>query len=167
MYTGGKDSCYALHLAVAQGFEPVCLVTLRPRGWESLLFHYPGLDLVKLHAEALGLPLLEVEAGDDEYSALVQALRTARSVCGCRYVSSGALLSHSQRVRFVMAGAEAGVTLYAPNWGRRHDRYLVELVEAGIEFIIVSVQAYGLPVSLLGRPVTREMVESRAARPRH
>ncbi len=124
-----------------------------------MLFHYPGLELVKLHAEALDLPLLEAPVSSDEYLSLVHALRKAKTVCGCSYVSSGALLSHSQRVRFIMAGAEAGVRLYTPSWGRDQAKYLIELVNAGIEFILVSIQAYGLPPSLLGRIVDRSLAE--------
>jgi ABC transporter with metal-binding/Fe-S-binding domain ATP-binding protein len=159
LYTGGKDSCYALHLAVAQGFDAKCLLTVRPRGWDSFLFHYPGIDVVKLHAEALGMRLIEVEAEYDEYKTLVKLLARGRKLCGCSFVSVGALRSDSQRLRFTMAAYEAGVQLFTPNWGRDQASYMRELVRAGIRFILVSVQAYGLTPDLLGRVVDEELVE--------
>ncbi len=159
LYTGGKDSCYALHLAVAQGFEPACLLTVRPRGWESLLFHYPALDLVRLHSRALGLPLLEAEAAGDELEALAALLERGRRECGCTHVSVGALRSDSQRLRFELAAHLAGVRLFAPNWGRDQELYMRELVASGVRFILVSAQAYGLGPELLGRVVDEGLLE--------
>ncbi len=160
MYTGGKDSCYSLHWAVLHGFEPACLITFRARGWDSLLFHYPNVELVRLHSEAMGIPVYYHTVGSgDEYSETRLAFEKASRECGCGLVTAGATASDYQRLRFALAAYEAGLEVLTPIWGVDPEEYMRWLVEDGFVFILTSVQAYGLPPSLLGKPVTREMVE--------
>ena len=159
MYTGGKDSCYSLHWAVLHGLEPACLVTFRAPGWESMLFHYPNVELVRLHSEAMGIPVYYHTVEGDEYRATVEAFREARRRCGCSVIVAGATASDYQRLRFAMAALEAGLEVLTPIWGVDQAEYMRWLVEDGFVFILTSVQAYGLPPEYLGRPVTREMVE--------
>ena len=159
MLSGGKDSVYALHWAVLHGFRVCCLLSMRPRSWESMLFHYPAAALTRLQAESLGLELLEHPVEGDEYRSLVEALRRCRSR-GARGVVSGALLSDYQRLRFAMAAREAGgMRTYTPLWRKNQENYMRSLVREGFTFILVSVQAYGLPTSLLGKPVGPREVE--------
>ncbi len=159
MLSGGKDSVYALHWAVLHGFRVCCILSMRPRSWDSLLFHYPASELARLQAEALGLELLEHTVGDDEYASLVEAFQRCRSR-GARGVVSGALLSDYQRLRFAMAAEEAGgLKVYTPLWRKDQENYMRSLVREGFTFILVSVQAYGLPPELLGKPIGPGEVE--------
>lgn len=159
MFSGGKDSTYALHWAVLHGFQVCCLVTLRPRlGWASMLFHYPGVELTRLQAEALELPLVEGEAGEDEEAGLVEVLRRARGR-GCEAVVAGALLSDYQRLRFAAAAEEVGLRIFTPLWRINQVEYMRSLVREGFKVMVVSVQAYGLPGSLVGRVLDEETVE--------
>ncbi|MDK2908293.1 MAG: diphthine-ammonia ligase, partial [Candidatus Woesearchaeota archaeon] len=41
LFSGGKDSVYALHLARISGFNIRCLIIMLPESNESMLFHYP------------------------------------------------------------------------------------------------------------------------------
>ncbi len=164
LYTGGKDSCYAMHIAYLQGFDIACLITLRVHGWSSLLFHYPHTWITRLHSRALRIPLLEHEVIGDEYSSLVRILHRARSLCGCRYISSGALLSDYQRLRFTMAAFEAGLDPYTPLWRKDQEDYMRRLVREGFRVLVISVQAYGLPSTLVGKVLDEELVEDIIAR---
>ncbi|RLG72167.1 MAG: ATP-binding protein, partial [Thermoprotei archaeon] len=48
LFSGGKDSTYALHLAMLKGLEIVCLITLKPLREDSWMFHYPSVEITKL-----------------------------------------------------------------------------------------------------------------------
>ncbi len=160
LYSGGKDSCYALHWAVLHGFEVAGLVSLKPRGWDSMLLHYPGVELVRLQARALRLPLIYREVGaGDEYESIVDALAEAGGRLGCEGLVTGALLSDYQRLRFAMASMEAGLKIYAPLWRKNQEEYMRWLVRDGFKVMVVSVQAYGLPGELAGRILDEELVE--------
>lgn len=60
LYSGGKDSTYAVWVA-SQRDTPVCLITLLPLRENSWMFHYPNAGWTKLQAEAIGLPQVLVE----------------------------------------------------------------------------------------------------------
>ena len=160
LYSGGKDSNYALHWAALHGFHACCLGTVRPRGWESSLFHYPAVELTKLQAKALGLPLIEVseeEAGGEE-EALLLLMQRCRSR-GAWGIVSGALLSDYQRLRFAAAAEEAGLRSFTPLWRKNQEAYMRSLVREGFRVMVVSVQAYGLPGWLAGRILDEGLIE--------
>ena len=158
LYSGGKDSNYALHWAVLHGFRVCCLATVRPRDWESRLFHYPAVELTRLQARALGLPLLEAAAGVDEEAALKRLMARCRGM-GAWGVVTGALLSDSQRMSFALAAEEAGLRIYNPLWRKNQEEYMRSLVREGFKVLVVSVQAYGLPGWLAGRVLDEQLVE--------
>ena len=163
LYTGGKDSCYALHWTILHGFEIGCLVTLEPPSWESLLFHYPGTRLVRLHAKALGLKLVSGSVGgvgeETELKALKNVLRRAVDVCGCEGVVSGALLSDYQRLRFAVIAEELGLRSYTPLWRVDQAEYMRSLVREGFKVLVLSVSAYGVPEDIVGRVLDGNDVE--------
>ena len=160
LYSGGKDSNYALHWAVLHGFSVCCLGVVAPRGWESRLFHYPGVWLTALQARALGVPriLVEEEAAGGEWEALLLLMERCREG-GAEGVVSGALLSDYQRLRFAAAAEEAGLRSYTPLWRKNQEEYMRSLVREGFVVLVVSVQAYGLPGSLVGRVLDEGLVE--------
>ena len=55
LFSGGKDSTYALFCALQQGYEVKQLVTLEPEP-DSPMFHHPNILLTKLQAKAIGIP---------------------------------------------------------------------------------------------------------------
>ena len=67
MYSGGKDSTFAMYLAEQMGHEIVCLVTVRPEDRASWIFHTPNLSAVPAMAEAMGMELVTaVSDGTEE-----------------------------------------------------------------------------------------------------
>ena len=41
LFSGGKDSCLALHLAREQGYNLGCLICIEPENKDSFMFHTP------------------------------------------------------------------------------------------------------------------------------
>ena len=70
LFSGGKDSTLALHLA-AEKEEVVCLITILSKNKESFMFHTPNIDITALQAEALGLPqITKTTQGEKEKGTL-------------------------------------------------------------------------------------------------
>ncbi len=162
LFSGGKDSTFALHWAVLKGFEVVCLVTLEPARQDSWMFHRPAVQLTRLQARALGLPQVYVETSGEkgkELDDLRRALGKAAESFGVRGVVTGALLSDYQRMNINIVCEELGLKVYSPLWRKDQRRYMRELVEFGFEFIITAIDVYGLSPEFLGRVITRDDVE--------
>ena len=155
LISGGKDSLYALFLSMLHSFEVVGLGTIRPREG-TLLFHEPNVDFVRIHADLLGLPLLEVRGWEEE--ALEDLFCRARDELGVNWVSVGALASDFQRLRFVWTADRCGLKVYAPLWHLKPSRYVKKLVEDGFRFVVVSAGVYELK-DCVGREIGPENVE--------
>ncbi|QGA54579.1 diphthine--ammonia ligase [Sulfolobus sp. E5-1-F] len=161
LYSGGKDSTYALHWAVFKGFEIVCLITLIPKREDSWMFQYPNVIYTKYQAEAMGFRLLTFETSgekDKELEDLKKALIQAKNE-GAVGIVSGALLSDYQRLNISVIAEEIGLKTYTPLWRKTQEEYVRCLVREGFKFIITSASAYGFPFDLLGKEITAEDVE--------
>jgi len=59
LYSGGKDSNYALYWALKQGFEVKYLVSMVSEREDSYMYHVPNIHLTELQARAIGIPLVK------------------------------------------------------------------------------------------------------------
>lgn len=161
LFSGGKDSTYALHWAVSKGFKMAKLVTFIPSRQDSWLFQYPNVRFTNVHSRVLGIPLvmsyLEGVRGEEE-----KKLRSVISdACGeADGIVTGAILSDYQRMRINEAAEYAGLKVFSPLWRKDQGSYLKSLIREGFRFYITSISAYGLPLNLLGKEVNEEIVQS-------
>ncbi len=157
LYSGGKDSNLALVKAM-ECFEVKCLVSLKPKSEESEIFHYPNVELVKLQAEALDIPLISVNCLDDEkesLNALKSGLKRAKKM-GIEGVVTGAIRSTYQATRFQKVCKELNLWCFNPLWLREETSILEEILKLGFETIIVRVA--GLSERFLGVKINREVL---------
>ncbi len=158
LVSGGKDSIYAAYLCDTQGWPVDELVVLRPSDPESLLFHTPNLDLVRLQAEAWGKRCREVPVPGTGEAAELRGLRRAVAD-GSGPVVCGAIESSYQWARLVRVCSEAGRRLYAPLWRKDPVRVVREELAAGLVIRFVHLAAEGLPRSFLGERLTAGAVD--------
>ena len=81
LFSGGKDSTYAAYLVKKYRNEISCLITLISENPESYMFHIPNIELVKLQAESMGIPLIFLETEgvkEEELKDLKEAIEIAK-----------------------------------------------------------------------------------------
>ncbi|KAL8590081.1 hypothetical protein ACOMHN_034312 [Nucella lapillus] len=161
LISGGKDSCFNMVQCVAEGHHIVALANLRPQDKDELdsyMYQTVGHQAIELYAEAMGLPLyrriiqgtalgtgrdyLPQEA--DEVEDLYQLLARIQKEMDIEAVAVGAILSDYQRVRVESVCRRLGLTALAYLWRRQQDELLPEMVQCGMESIIIKVAALGL-----------------------
>jgi diphthine-ammonia ligase len=166
LFSGGKDSSWALYRALERGIDVARLVTVHPSE-ESYMYHVPATRLAGLAAESIGIELLEVEPGDlgaegvadastqgdREIEPLEAALRDldAELDGGLAGVVAGAVESEYQASRIEGVCERLGCELFAPLWHREPGTAAREMLDAGFEIWIIQVAAAGLDESWLGR----------------
>ncbi|RNJ75263.1 MAG: diphthine--ammonia ligase [Nitrosopumilus sp. H8] len=159
LFSGGKDSTYAVHAAQTQGYEVACLLSILGRSEESLLLHHPNIRWTALQAQSMGIPQITAESGsddeDEELESLGALLAQAVERFGIGGLVHGGIRSKFQRDRFGRACSDAGLELVSPLWGADPRLHMESLLDAGFEFLMSSVSAGGLDESWLGRTVTR------------
>lgn len=158
LFSGGKDSTYAIYLAENMGHVVEVLLTFLPQSIDSYLFHYPNIHLTPLQAEAMGRHhIIYPVAGMDEEEALKRALsEVAGRVDG---VVAGALASSYQRERMKRAAEKHGFTVLTPLWGQNPGELLRQMLRNGFEIMVVAVAAAGMDRSWLGRILDEEAVK--------
>lgn len=166
LVSSGKDSIYAMSLMQKQSYEIACIITLRSRNPDSFMFHTPGIDMVRLQAESMGIPLIEQDTEgekEEELKDLKIALEKAKERHHIGGIVTGALCSNYQRERIEKIAGSAGLRVFSPLWHMDQETYMRQLIDEGFEFIITKVSAEGLEKSWLNRPIRQEDVDRLAA----
>ncbi len=170
LFSGGKDSTWALHRALQSDLDVQRLVTVHPEG-DSYLYHVPQTELANLAAESIGIPSYDVfpgefdtdgssvgERGDAELAPLETALRDLDDSLanGLGGIVAGAVESEFQTSRIEAMAHRLDVELFAPLWQRDSVALLEAMLEADFEIRIVKVAARGLDEKWLGRVLDQE-----------
>ena len=153
--SGGKDSIYSCGMALERE-EVACLITVHAKNEESYLFHTPNIGLVRLQAEAAGLPLVQEESAgrkEEELADLGRALDHARERHGIEGVVTGAILSVYQASRIQRLCRERALWCFNPLWHTAQEDYLESLISQGYEVLVSGVFSAPFDASWLGRRI--------------
>lgn len=155
--SGGKDSTYALWLAMRKGHEIMGLLAMIPRREDSWMFHTANIKLVDLFAECAGMPLLKAETSGEREEEL-KDLENALQRFGADGVVTGAIASTYQKSRTDRICRNLGLLSIAPLWGKEPLELMREFLTAGFEAIITSVTAEGFDGGWLGRRIDEKCI---------
>ena len=172
LFSGGKDSSWALYRALEEELNVTRLLTVHPSE-ESYMYHVPETQLARLAAESIGIDLVEVAPGDLEATEAVDAgaqgdaelepleaaLTDLADEIDLAGVTAGAIESEFQTSRIQGMCDRLGIDLFAPLWQRDPEDLAAEMLEAGFEITILQVAAYGLDESWLGRTLDAEAID--------
>ncbi len=166
LFSGGKDSSWALYQAIEQDLPVERLVTVHPAG-DSYMYHVPATELASLAAESIDIPLVDIRPddfgaedvpdasaqGDEELQPLEAALSELATDLdgGIAGLTAGAVESEYQTSRIEAMADRLDAELFAPLWQREPTTLAEEMLAAGFEITIIQVAAAGLDESWLGR----------------
>jgi len=157
LYSGGKDSAYALWWALNQGWDVKYLVNVVSKNKESYMFHVPNVELTELVSESTGIPLIKVNTTGEKEKEVLD-LKKALEKLDIEGVVSGALASEYQRTRIDHICEELNIKSFAPLWHKDQELILRDTSKF-FEFKIVSVSAYGLGREYLGKTVNEKNIK--------
>lgn len=175
LISGGKDSCFASHCALLQGQRIVALANLfTPIELDSWMYQSAATDIVGLYAQTFGVPMYRSPLTsatkphlDEDFSHSDAPMTEINEVellynllyrikldfPSLRGVVSGAILSNYQRVRIEHICARLGLVSLSPLWERDQDALLQEMIDEGMEAVLVKVAALGLDHKHLGKSI--------------
>lgn len=160
LFSGAKDSTFAIYKVMHMGMEVRYLLTLIPRRDDSYMFHHPNIKWTGLQAEALGIELKTKETEGEKEKELEDLKNLIESVKGdVDAIVSGALESRYQRVRIDKICRDIGMESVSPHWKRSMRDYLQEIINMGFEVIVTAVAAEGLDEKWLGRKLDQKMID--------
>ena len=98
LFSGGKDSAFALWWSQMQGWDVAELVTILPESSESWMFHYPAAEWTKLQAEAMRIPWTMIRTKgvkEEELKDLADGLQNLIKKAGIEGIVSGAVRANT------------------------------------------------------------------------
>jgi ABC transporter with metal-binding/Fe-S-binding domain ATP-binding protein len=162
LFSGGKDSTLALHLAIEKGQQIACLITVVSMNKESYMFHTPNVNITKMQAQVLELPLISIDTEghkEEELVDLEQAILQAKTQYGIEGVVTGAVESVYQASRIQKICDKIELKCCNPLWKYNQTSLLEELLRREFTVIISGVFAYPLDVSWLGKTLDQTVIK--------
>ena len=150
LFSGGKDSLYALYLAEKQGVTVDHLITLLPTlPWPSP--HAENIDALKILAQSMGKQLTIVDFKRQE--AFLEALKS---------LEVDALIAGDIAVEAHLAGlkdvcGKLGLELLEPIYGRDTSELFDEIIGLGFKALITGVNLKELGDEWLGFVIGEEV----------
>jgi len=159
LFSGGKDSTYAIYLAQKQGHEVSCLLSVFPKSDESHLLHHPNIRWTKLQSESMHIPQLTITTDSDdtdvELLALETLLQNAKDQFSIEGLVHGGIKSNFQKDKFQTLCSKLDLIAVTPLWNTIPEQYLHDLINSKFDFVMTTVSSDGLDDSWLGKVILK------------
>jgi uncharacterized protein (TIGR00290 family) len=155
-WSGGKDSCAALHRVRAQ-YDVVAMVTMFDAAAARSRSHGLRPEVIAAHAERLNVTQVAGRCTWDSYDDAFHRALDEIAAQQITHVIFGDIMFDEHR-RWAERMCEAsGLTAVEPLWGESTDALFDEWIASGAEALIVTARAKFLDQTWLGRGLSADM----------
>ncbi len=159
MFSGGKDSTFAVDYALEKKWKIEYLLSVKPTRTDCFLFHYATVEHTPKQAEILGLKhkLITCSVADPKLEAdLVRDEILKEPVDAV--VLGGTGLQETQIKSIQQALLPHGIEVFAAHAGQEHDEVMKEMINKGYKFMITQIASDGLNKDWLGKVLDKEIM---------
>ena len=157
-WSGGKDSCYALLLSIAQGVIPRAILNVMNENGKISRSHGLPESLLRQQAQALGLPLIAIPSTWEDYQAnFIKALQKLKAAYAIEGMVFGDIDLQEHRDWEEMVCEKAELKAILPLWQRDRKGLVFEMLDRPIEAIIVSCNEV-MGQGFLGRTIDKSLI---------
>ncbi|HEX6180872.1 MAG TPA: diphthine--ammonia ligase [Chitinophagaceae bacterium] len=157
-WSGGKDSCYALMKARAEGHELKALVNMMNENGRISRSHGLPLAVLTQQAQKMDVPLLAMPTSWNDYrDTFVRTLASAK-LLGVQAMVFGDIDLQQHRDWEEMVCSESGLEALLPLWQQNRRVLVNEMIESGINAMIVSCNTQ-MGERFLARTITHELAD--------
>lgn len=157
-WSGGKDSCFALMQAIHAGYTPTVLLNVLNEAGKISRSHGIPSAILSAQAAAMQLPVHLISSSWEEYEKrFINALQELTAQYQLTHAVFGDIDLQAHRDWEEKVCETAGLTAVLPLWQQNRKVLVEQMLEAGIETMIVSCNTL-MGEAFLGRMLTRELV---------
>ena len=158
-WSGGKDSCFALMQALKEGHEPVALVNMMNENGKISRSHGLPFAILQQQASAMQLPIVATPTTWGEYEAkFLQVLAGVKLAYSIEAMVFGDIDLQAHRDWEEMVCNKSELSAILPNWQQDRKVLVHQMIDAGIETMIVSCNTT-MGEWFLGKVITTEFVK--------
>jgi diphthine-ammonia ligase len=158
-FSGGKDSCLAIYRAIHAGGDAKKLITMFTEDGERSRSHGLHISVVTAQSQAMNIPLLTRATSWNDYGKHFTAALTSVKKEGVKRVVFGDIDLQEHRDWEERACDGVGLHPFLPLWLEERKSLLGEFLELGFCAMIIAVKENVLPISLLGKTLSRTVIE--------
>ncbi|MEM0379644.1 MAG: diphthine--ammonia ligase [Nanopusillaceae archaeon] len=151
LFSGGKDSNYALYLSKKENKDIKLLVSAFSDE-DSYLFHHVNIDIVDLQAKSMNIPLYKFYTNTKkELIDLENTIYEIKKDFNITGIICGVIKSKFQYEKIKKICEKYKLDFYAPLWQIDEKKYIKSLIDSGFEVLISGFFAYPFEKELLGK----------------
>ncbi|WP_136481866.1 Dph6-related ATP pyrophosphatase [Cognatitamlana onchidii] len=159
-WSGGKDSSYAFFKAINQGYAPKVLLNVMNEFGDRSRSHGIPKAILKAQANALDLPIHFFSSTWADYEAkYISNLKTIANKYSISHAVFGDIDIESHRAWEEKVSKAANLQAVLPLWQGNRRNFVIEMIEAGIEAMVVSCNNE-LGPDFLGKTITEDLVQT-------
>jgi len=160
LYSGGKDSTFAIQAAMQKGWNIKYLISIKPTTKECFLFHYATVEQTKDLAKVLQIPHFYAKckvADPIKEAEIVKEIveNNQKKMHVDAVVLGGTGLQETQLRSIQNALHPLKVDAFASHAGEDHDLIMEEMLKNNYEILITQIASDGLK-DWLGKKITKE-----------
>jgi len=157
-WSGGKDSCFADYLATKNGFEARYLANMVTRDGKRSRSHGISADIIKMQAQAMGIPLAQQPTDTADYEDNYKKLLRKFKAEGINDGIFGDIDFNAHLEWINRVCAESGMTPHLPLWEMSQEKIMKDFISLGFESVVVAVKPDKLGKEWLGRKINEEFL---------
>lgn len=158
-WSGGKDSCYAMHKAVNQGMNPIVLLNVLNEYGDRSRSHGIPKNIVEAQAKSMQLPVHFFESTWEQYEEkYIKTLKKLKQNYPIDKTVFGDIDIESHRAWEEKVSTAADLEAVLPIWQQNRKQLVLEMIDFGIEAIIVSCNQT-LGADFLGRKINVDLIK--------
>lgn len=160
LYSGGKDSTFAIEHAMQKGWNLKYLISVKPTRKDCFLFHYATVEQTKELAKMLDIPHFYVKCKVSDQVKEANIVKdivenNQRKMKVDAVVLGGTGLQETQLKSLQNALRALKVDAFAAHAGEEHDLVIEQMLNKGYEIMITQIASDGLK-DWLGKKITKE-----------
>jgi uncharacterized protein (TIGR00290 family) len=162
-WSTGKDSAWALHLLRQDSrIDLVGLFTVMNQKYNRVSMHATRLEMLRRQADVAGLPLRTINLPDpctiEQCDAIMRHFVTEAAAKGIECMAFGDLYLEDVRDYRVNQLTGTGIEPTFPLWGTPIRELVEQMLSAGLEAYVSSVDLSQLPSRFAGRKWSRDLL---------
>lgn len=159
-WSGGKDSCLACYKAIKEGLEVKFLLNFISKEYQRCCFHGIEAKLMRIQAEAIGIPLIQKEVSPDmqEYEKEFKQAVEELKLKGINTMVFGDIYLDEHKEWVERVCSDLKIRPIEPLWNSPPLELVKEFIELGFKAIIVSCQADKLGRDFVSRYIDKKLI---------
>jgi len=165
-WSGGKDSCFAVHKAMQAGMAVTGLLNCVSQENGRVSFHGVDARLIQAQAILMGIPLLQKATTPDRYAEeFKEGVRTLAGGAAISGMVFGDIYLDEHLAWVEGVCADIGIKAVEPLWGLNTSELIRGFVDAGFRSVIIAGKADCIDREWIGKTVDHAFIEYLEKRP--